>query len=120
MCAQVKPAAPPHASLPAWRSEAGQRLPELMAAVFEDYQVFAAAGAPQDSARDFAAHHAGCRTAIAHLEALLRLARTLTPETPAKPAADHESPQLDRRRLLREARRALGRAAADHASGEGA
>ena len=49
-------------------------LPARIAAVTESYAAFAQEEAPAD-AQGFAAHHAACKAALAHMDQLLKLAR---------------------------------------------
>ncbi|MBR0650443.1 hypothetical protein GXW78_12275 [Roseomonas terrae] len=63
--------------------EAGPRRPDLRAAmgvVAEEYFRFLQGGPEPgtgDDTKAFAAHHAACRAALAHLEHLLKLARAM-------------------------------------------
>lgn len=71
--------------------------------VIEDYSAFVARGpAPgtHDDAKAFAAHHVAAKSALAHLEHLLKLARTAG-------AGDEESGVAQAVALLRQARGAL-------------
>jgi hypothetical protein len=57
-------------------------------------------------AKEFKEHHTAGRTALAHLEALLRLARwAALPPGPAEPQAEDEDQAIDA--MLTEASRAL-------------
>ncbi|SOD92537.1 hypothetical protein [Caenispirillum bisanense] len=60
------------------------RLPERAAAAVAAYDAFSATPAPDD-AKGFAAHHAACKAALAHVEVLVKLLRWAAP--PAVPAA---------------------------------
>lgn len=53
------------------------RLAEMVLHVIEDYRAFAAAPPEGTDTRAFAARHAACRAALAHLEHLLRLTRAM-------------------------------------------
>jgi len=71
--------------------------------VVEDYNAFVARGpAPgtHDDAKAFAAHHAAAKSALAHLEHLLKLAR-------AAGAGEEETGLAQAAALLRQARGAL-------------
>lgn len=59
------------------------RLPERAAAAVAAYDAFSASPAPDD-AKGFAAHHAACKAALAHVEVLVKLLRWAAP--PAAPA----------------------------------
>lgn len=85
------------------RERLAQRLVHLVEQVAEGYCIFAAGAAPTDS-KAFAAHHAACKSALSHLDLLLRLTRAIIPETPGEP---HPS------MLIADARRALLHAAPD-------
>jgi hypothetical protein len=56
------------------------RLAEMVLHVIEDYRAFAAALPEQTDTKAFAARHAACRAALAHLEHLLRLTRAMSGE----------------------------------------
>jgi hypothetical protein len=77
------------------------RLPARIHAAVEGYEAFAGAEAPAD-AKGFAAWHAACKAALAHVDLLIKLARWAEGggETEAAPGDG-----LDR--LLAEARAAL-------------
>lgn len=60
------------------------RLPERAAAAVAAYDAFSASPAPDD-AKGFAAHHAACKAALAHVEVLVKLLRWAAP--PAVAAA---------------------------------
>lgn len=79
------------------------RLAHLAEDVAESYCVFAASPVP-DEPKDFAAHHAACKAALAHLDLLLRLIRSVTPAT-----KDTDRPTA----LILDARRALTAISAD-------
>ncbi len=49
-------------------------LPKQIATVIADYEEFSSLKAPDDP-KGFAAHHAACKTAIAHVDLLLKLAK---------------------------------------------
>ncbi|WP_404383554.1 hypothetical protein [Caenispirillum salinarum] len=80
------------------------RLPARAAAAVADYEAFAAQ-APPDDAKGFAAHHAACKAALAHVEAAVKLLRWAAPPEPAATAPDPEADDLAR--LIAEARAAL-------------
>lgn len=70
--------------------------------VVSAYQAFAASAPMVTDAKEFAAHHAACKAALAHLDLLLKIARiTEVPTTEGQ--ADDE-----RLALVAEARAALG------------
>lgn len=86
---------------------AREELAAAMLKVAEDYRSFVAQGpAPgtHDDAKAFAAHHAAAKSALAHLEHLLKLARAQGP-------VEEEQGMAQADALLREARGALRRAA---------
>lgn len=60
--------------------------PELLSAAVASYRDFAGAPVPTD-AKGFAAHHAACKAALAHVEVLLRLGRSLN----APPESDRSA-----------------------------
>ncbi|EKV27065.1 hypothetical protein C882_1994 [Caenispirillum salinarum AK4] len=80
------------------------RLPARAAAAVADYEAFAGQ-APPDDAKGFAAHHAACKAALAHVEAAVKLLRWAAPPEPAATAPDPEADDLAR--LIAEARAAL-------------
>ncbi len=87
---------------------AREELAAAMLKVAEDYRSFVAHGpAPgtHDDAKAFAAHHAAAKSALAHLEQLLKLARA------QGGGAEEEQGMAQADALLREARGALRRAA---------
>lgn len=61
------------------RHRLAQRLLHLAEQVAESYCVFAVGSVP-DEPKAFAAHHAACKAALAHLELLLKLSRALAPD----------------------------------------
>lgn len=80
------------------------RLPERAAAAVADYEAFSAQP-PPDDAKGFAAHHAACKAALAHVEAAVKLLRWAAPPEPAATAPDAGADDLAR--LIAEARAAL-------------
>jgi len=89
----------------------GPDLRSAMEVVAESYLAFARCGPEPgtgDDAKAFAAHHAACKAALAHLEALLKLARSMG----AEPAEAEEA-----RIILVEAREAISRFEEDDADG---
>lgn len=80
------------------RSRLRQELPDRIASAAASYDGFAAETAPSD-AKGFAAHHAACRAALAHMDLLVRLTRWAA----GSEAADDDEPDA----LLAEARAAL-------------
>lgn len=89
------------------RSDLAARLPGLIDDAINRYLVFTSQD-PPEKARDFAAFSTACRAAIAHLEQLLKLARTLSPEAPESP-----TPQDDIGALIARAEAALEKAGDD-------
>lgn len=89
-------------NLDALRGRLCMALPDRIAAAVDSYGRFAAAEAPED-AKGFAAHHAACRAALAHMDLLVKLARWAEAGQDDAPPAEDDS--LDR--LLAEARSAL-------------
>lgn len=61
-------------------------LPEILDRALLSYAAFAAAEAPTEGAKDFAAHHTACKTAVAHIELLIKLARWADLEDAAREA----------------------------------
>lgn len=88
------------------RETLAARLPGRAAAAVADYEGFASQPAPDD-AKGFAAHHAACKAALAHVEVLVKLLRWAAPDTAraGDGAADAEADDLAR--LIAEARAAL-------------
>lgn len=62
------------------------RLPERAAAAVAAYDAFSATAAPDD-AKGFAAHHAACKAALAHVEVLVKLLRWAAPPVAATAGA---------------------------------
>ncbi len=79
-----------------------QALPMRIAAAASGYDQFTAEP-PGLDAKTFAAHHAACKSALAHIELLIKLARWAAGEIPSPAGESEES--LDA--LLAEARAAL-------------
>ncbi|QXM23617.1 hypothetical protein KO353_09850 [Elioraea tepida] len=69
--------------------------------VIESYRTFMNDEPEAGDARAFAAHHAACKAALAHLDLLMRLARLVGVEPEAVEASEEEA------RLIAEAREAL-------------
>lgn len=89
----------------------GPDLRSAMAVVAESYLGFVRCGPEPgtgDDAKAFIAHHAACKAALAHLEALLKLARAMG----TAPAEAEEA-----RIMLVEAREAISRFEEDDADG---
>lgn len=76
-------------------------LPGLMEKALTGYRLFAAEVQPKDP-KGFAAHHAACRAALAHMELLVRLARWAEADENSKAEADE-----DMTKLIAEARMAI-------------
>lgn len=74
----------PTADLADLRADLAAVLPPLITAAAGSYRGFAAALAPDD-AKGFAAHHAACKAALAHMEMLIKLARWAEDETTDEP-----------------------------------
>jgi hypothetical protein len=85
------------------RQRLALRLMHLAEQVAESYCVFAVGMVP-DEPKSFAAHHAACKAALAHLDLLLKLSRAIAPD-----AATDLQPTL----LIADARRALVNATPD-------
>lgn len=90
------------------RRIAKHRLPKLLRKAVADYVTFAALP-PPDDAKGFAAHHAACKSALAHLDAGLKLLAWA--ESPAAGAGEED----DLARLIRSAEAAVARAASPDA-----
>lgn len=69
--------------------------------VVSSYQAFAASAPIAADAKDFAAHHAACKAALAHLDLLLKIAKIT--EVPAREAQGED----ERLALVAEARAAV-------------
>lgn len=76
--------AEPSADLAVRRGELAAVLPPLITAAADSYRGFAAAAAPDD-AKGFAAHHAACKAALAHMELLIKLAQWAEDDTTDQP-----------------------------------
>lgn len=74
-------------------------LPQKISEVIQSYENFAEHPAPDD-AKGFSAHHSACKSAVVHVETLLKLARWTEDEPPLK--AENEN--FDLSSLLEEAR----------------
>ena len=85
------------------RHRLAQRLMHLAEQVAESYCVFAVGMVP-DEPKAFAAHHAACKAALAHLDLLLKLTRAIAPEI---------GTELQPTVLIADARRALVNATPD-------
>jgi hypothetical protein len=72
------------------------------------YHAFARDEPQSTDPKEFAAHHAACKAALAHLDLLLKIARIT--ETPSPGAADAPDERLA---LVAEAREAVGMAEQD-------
>jgi len=77
------------------------RLAEMVLHVIEDYRAFAAAPPEENDTKAFAARHAACRAALAHLEHLLRLTRAMGG---GEPAASRDAALIQAEAALAEAR----------------
>lgn len=76
--------ADPSPDLAVLRGDLAAVLPPLITAAADSYRGFAAAAAPDD-AKGFAAHHAACKAALAHMELLIKLARWAEDDTTDEP-----------------------------------
>lgn len=93
------------ADLPALKAALAARLPARAAAAVAEYEAFAQQP-PPDDAKGFAAHHAACKAALAHVEVLVKLLRWAAPaDTATRAAAEQEADDLAR--LIAEARAAM-------------
>lgn len=63
-------------------------LPEVLEKSLQSYADFAAAVVPTEEAKDFAAYHGACKTAVAHIELLVKLARQVDLDAAARAAED--------------------------------
>ena len=101
----IPPAAAPStaAVAEASRHRLALRLTHLVEQVAEGYCVFAVGIVP-DEPKSFAAHHAACQAAVAHMDLLIKLARAIAPEASA---------ELTSAGLIEDARRALVNATPD-------
>ncbi len=61
-------------------------LPEILEKALQSYADFAGATAPMEEPKDFAAYHSACKTAIAHIDLLVKLARQVALEDTARAA----------------------------------
>lgn len=66
-------------------------LPEVLEKALQSYADFAAAAVPTEEAKDFAAYHGACKTAVAHIELLVKLARQVDLEDAARAAETSRS-----------------------------
>jgi hypothetical protein len=85
----------------ALRRRMSAAMPERLAAAMNSYDGFALASPPTE-AKAFAAHHAACKAALAHVELLLKLTRWATGKEEGSSEGD------DLGRLIAEARGILG------------
>lgn len=51
-------------------------LPQAVARVVESYEAFSSMNMPYE-AKEFAAHHAACKAALAHLDSLMKMIKTI-------------------------------------------
>jgi hypothetical protein len=85
------------------RQRLALRLVHLVERLAEDYSAYAVGQAPDDT-KAFAAHHAACKAAVAHLTLLMRLAHSIAPE---------QTDELAPHALISQARLALSQSGAD-------
>lgn len=85
----------------ALRAQIGAQLETAATRVIESYRTFMNDEPDAGDARAFAAHHAACKAALAHLDLLMRLARLAGVEAEATDGSEEQA------RLLAEARAAL-------------
>lgn len=85
----------------ALRAQISAQLEAAATRVIESYRTFMNDEPEAGDARAFAAHHAACKAALAHLDLLMRLARLVGVEPEAVEASEEEA------RLIAEAREAL-------------
>ncbi len=82
------------------RALIARQIDQAIERAIASYQAFAAAGPNGADAKEFAAHHAACKAALAHLDLLLKIA--MITETATVSDGD------ERLALLAEARAAVG------------
>jgi hypothetical protein len=85
----------------ALRAQISAQLETAATRVIESYQTFMNDEPDAGDARAFAAHHAACKAALAHLDLLMRLAKAAGVDTDAAEGGEEQA------RLLAEAREAL-------------
>jgi pyrroloquinoline quinone (PQQ) biosynthesis protein C len=85
----------------ALRAQISAQLETAATRVIESYRTFMNDEPDAGDARAFAAHHAACKAALAHLDLLMRLARAVGIEPDAAEGSEENA------RLLAEARAAL-------------
>lgn len=86
------------------REDIARLLPLAMERAVASYRRFAMGELPEPGeAKDFAQHHAACRAALNHLEALVKLARWAN----AAPAEARAVPGDELKRLVKAAQEAL-------------
>lgn len=92
------------------RAAVAAALPAAIARALDGYTAFADSPPATDS-REFAQFHSGCKAALAHLDALLKLAQATRPvpadADPAEDAGDAGAGSAELGALLREARAAV-------------
>lgn len=90
----------------ALRAQLQRRLPKAARTTLSAYAGFVALPPPEADAKAFAAHHAAAKSALSHLEALIKLLQWAdTSDAAAQPSK--EQPQVDTDRLIAEARARL-------------
>jgi hypothetical protein len=96
-------------STPTPRHAVAGALPTALGRALDNYETFAAAEPPGD-AKEFTAFQSGCKAALAHVEALLKLVDQVTPpREDAETAADLAGERAVLHDLVREARTAVAR-----------
>ena len=88
--------------LVAFRHSLSAQLPGLLDRTINGYRRFSTVDSPDD-VKSFAAHHAGCRAALAHIHLLVSLARWIE----SADGSQREGARDDLDRLLAEAENAL-------------
>ncbi len=92
------------------RNDLDGRLPGLIENAVQRYRNFIHLD-PPDEPKNFSAYNSACRTALGHIDLLLKLAIRSNSGAPASPT--HDLPHDDVERLIANAEAALEKAAAD-------
>ncbi len=89
------------------RLEVAAALPEAIARALDSYLTFSRAEPPEEP-REYAQFQTACKNALAHLDALLRLAQALQPSAAAgRPSGAPADGSAELKALLRQARAAV-------------